>query len=79
MIYVPTTNVQGFIYYIGIFYLKIGKFYTFFHWETQVIGLKIGAGKSLNGADQNLRSYVNFIFRETQTICCNGVKNWLQN
>ena len=30
MIYVSTTNVQGFIYYFGIFYLKIGKFYTFF-------------------------------------------------
>ena len=34
MIYVPTTHVQGinegFIYYFGIFYLKIGKFYTFF-------------------------------------------------
>ena len=30
MLYVPTTNVQGFIYYFGIFYLKIGNFYTFF-------------------------------------------------
>ena len=30
MMYVSTTNVQGFIYYFGIFYLKIGKFYTFF-------------------------------------------------
>ena len=30
MIHVSTTNVQGFIYYFGIFYLKIGKFYTFF-------------------------------------------------
>ena len=30
MIYVSTTNVQEFIYYFGIFYLKIGKFYTFF-------------------------------------------------
>ena len=30
MSYVSATNVQGFIYYFGIFYLKIGKFYTFF-------------------------------------------------
>ena len=33
MIYVSTTNVQGFIYYFGIFYLKIGKFYTFFQFR----------------------------------------------
>ena len=48
MLYVPTTNVQGFIYYFGIFYLKIGKFYTFFQLgKGQVMGPKISAGKSL--------------------------------
>ena len=30
MIYLSAINEQGFIYYFGIFYLKIGKFYTFF-------------------------------------------------
>ena len=48
MLYVPTTNVQGFIYYFGIFYLKIGIFYTFFQLgKGQVMGPKISAGKSL--------------------------------
>ena len=48
LLYVATTNVQGFIYYFGIFYLKIGKIYTFFHLgKGQVMGPKISAGKSL--------------------------------
>ena len=49
MIYVFTTNVQGFIYYFGIFYLKIGKFYTFFPLgKGPIMGPKINPGKSLN-------------------------------
>ena len=48
MIYLSTTNVQGFIYYFGIFYLKIGKFYTFFQLgKGPVMGPKISPGKSL--------------------------------
>ena len=48
MIYISTTNVQGFIYYFGIFYLKIGKFYTFFQLgKGPVMGPKISPGKSL--------------------------------
>ena len=35
MIYLSTTNEQGFIYYFGIFYLKIGKFYTFFQFQNR--------------------------------------------
>ena len=43
-----TTNEQGFIYYFGIFYLKIGKFYTFFQLgKGPVMGPKISPGKSL--------------------------------
>ena len=50
MIYVSTTNVQGFIYYFGIFYLKIGKFYTFFQLgKGPIMGPKISPGKSLLG------------------------------
>ena len=48
MIYVSTTNVQGFMYYFGIFYLKIGKFYTFFQLgKGPIMGPKISSGKSL--------------------------------
>ena len=48
MIYVSTTNVQGFIYYFGIFYLKIGKFYTFSQLgKGPIMGPKISQGKSL--------------------------------
>ena len=48
MIYLSTTNEQGFIYYFGIFYLKIGKFYTFFQLgKGPVMGPKISQGKSL--------------------------------
>ena len=47
-IYVSTTNVQGFIYFFGIFYLKIGKFYTFFQLgKGPIMGPKISPGKSL--------------------------------
>ena len=54
MLYVPTTNVQGFIYYFGIFYLKIGKFYLFFQLgKGQVMGPKISIGKSLACLDQD--------------------------
>ena len=43
-----TTNEQGFIYYFGIFYLKIGKFYTFFQLgKGPIMGPKISPGKSL--------------------------------
>ena len=54
MIYVSTTNVQGFIYYFGVFYLKIGKFYTIFQlgkgpiMEGPIMGPKISPGKSLD-------------------------------
>ena len=49
MIYVSATNVQGFIYYFGIFYLKIGKFYTFFQLgKGPIMGPKISLGKSLD-------------------------------
>ena len=45
--YVSTTNVEGFIYYFGIFYLKIGKFYTFFQLgKGPIMGPKISPGKS---------------------------------
>ena len=45
MIYISTTNVQG---YFGIFYLKIGKFYTFFQLgKGPIMGPKISLGKSL--------------------------------
>ena len=48
MSYVSTTNVQGFIYYFGIFYLKIGKFYTLFQLgKGPIMGPKISPGKSL--------------------------------
>ena len=48
MIYLSTTNEQGFVYYFGIFYLKIGKFYTFFQLgKGPVMGPKISPGKSL--------------------------------
>ena len=48
MIYLSTINVQEFIYYFGIFYLKIGKFYTFFQLgKGPVMGPKISPRKSL--------------------------------
>ena len=48
LIYLSTTNEQGFIYYFGIFYLKIGKFYTFFQLgKGPVMGPKNSPGKSL--------------------------------
>ena len=48
MIYVSTTNAPGFIYYFGIFYLKIGKLYTFFQLgKGPIMGPKISPGKSL--------------------------------
>ena len=47
-LYRSTTNEQGFIYYFGIFNLKIGKFYTFFQLRKgPVMGPKISLGKSL--------------------------------
>ena len=50
MIYLSTTNEQRFIYYFGIFYPKIGKFYTFFQLgKGPLMGPKITPGKSLNG------------------------------
>ena len=49
MIYLSTTNEQRFIYYFGIFYLKIGKFYTFFQLgKGPIMGPKISRGKSLS-------------------------------
>ena len=49
MIYLSTTNELGFIYYFGIFYLKIGKFYTFFQLgKGPVMGPIISPGKSLH-------------------------------
>ena len=52
MIYVSTTNVQGFIYHFGISYLKIGEFYTFFQLgKGPIMGPKISPGKSLNMLD----------------------------
>ena len=48
-----TTNEQGFIYYFGIFYLKIGKFYTFIQLgKGPVMGPKISPGKSLTKTDR---------------------------
>ena len=48
MIYLSTINEQGFIYYFETFYLKIGKFYTFFQLGKEpIMGPKISPGKSL--------------------------------
>ena len=55
MIYISTTNVPGFIYYFGIFYLKIGKFYTFFQLgKGPIMGPKISPGKSLDVAERGV-------------------------
>ena len=49
MIYLSTTNQQGFVYYFGISYLKIGKFDTFFQLgKGPIMGPKIRPGKYLS-------------------------------
>ena len=61
MIYLSTTNEQGFIYYFGIFYLKIGKFYTFFQLgKGPVMGPKISPGKSLHVILMSMLIYIYF-------------------
>ena len=67
MIYISTTTVQGFIYYFGIFYLKIGKFYTFFQLgKGPIMGPKISPGKSLEWPsleDRRVKSSLTFFYK----------------